>query len=79
MTTFSDPPKASFQLSQLIYDTRKARNIQTGNRKAEKPADGSIAWMAPKRGRVAQPKMLLVDTCAAFAPNQRLLQPQVWT
>ena len=42
--------------NQLIYDTRKARNIQTGNRKAEKPADGSIAWMAPKRGRVASTK-----------------------
>eukprot|EP01052_Picozoa_sp_SAG31_P012146 SAG31_NODE_703_length_12720_cov_10.185088_6_plen_712_part_00 len=36
--------------NQLVYDTRKARNIHSGNSKAAHPANGTIAWVAPKRG-----------------------------
>ena len=36
--------------NQLVFDTRKARNIASGNAKAARPAMGTMAWLVPRRG-----------------------------
>ena len=36
--------------NQLVYDVRKARNIASGNVKAARPAEGTMAWLVPRRG-----------------------------
>jgi hypothetical protein len=36
--------------NQLVFDVRKARNIASGNVRAARPAEGTMAWVAPKRG-----------------------------